>query len=77
MRQPHYDVLPADYCLRGIPLAAGFHRILLEYRPRAFVIGKWTTLASLAIYLGLAVLWVVRDHFKPTFLAGLPEQNSM
>lgn len=53
--QTRYDVLPADYCFRAIPLSAGFHRFLLEYRPRAFVIGKWTTVVALCIYLGLIV----------------------
>ena len=48
--QSRYDVLPADYCLRAIPLAAGHHRLLLEYRPRAFVIGEWTTTVALAVY---------------------------
>ena len=62
--QARYTVLPADYCLRGIPLAAGHHRFRLEYRPRAFVIGLWTTVASLAGYLGLLVVHAVRGRVR-------------
>ena len=54
-KQTDYQVLPADYCLRAIPLAAGRHRVLLEYRPRAYVVGLWTTLLSLSAYAALAI----------------------
>ena len=56
--QGHYDVLPADYFLRAIPLRAGHHLIRLEYVPTAFVVGKWVTLFSLAGYGGWAA-WLV------------------
>ncbi len=46
--QKRYQILPADYCVRAIPLAAGHHRILLEYRPAAFVVGAWVSALSLA-----------------------------
>ena len=55
--QTRYQVLPADYCLRGIPLGAGHHKILLEYRPTAYVVGKWVSLASLCLYLAGAFAW--------------------
>jgi hypothetical protein len=48
--QSQYEILPADYCLRAIPLAAGRHRIELEYSPLGFRIGKWVSLASLGIF---------------------------
>lgn len=48
--QQDYPVMPANYTLMAIPLAAGEHRLLLEYRPRAFMIGKWVSLASLGIF---------------------------
>ncbi len=48
--QAHYNVLPADYFLRAIPLQAGHHRLLVEYLPTAFVVGKWVSLAALAFY---------------------------
>ncbi len=53
--QTRYTVVPADYCLRAIPMAAGHHRLLLEYRPRAFVIGCWTTATALIVYAVLIV----------------------
>ena len=31
--QSRYEVLPADYVLRAVPLAAGHHRLRLEYWP--------------------------------------------
>lgn len=46
--QARYQVLPADECVRAIPLAAGHHRILLEYRPAAFVAGEWASGVSVA-----------------------------
>jgi hypothetical protein len=51
--QSLYRVLPANYCLRAIPLAAGHHHLRLEYRPTGFVIGKWVSFASLVVFLGL------------------------
>jgi len=48
-----YTVVPADHTLRGIPLTPGQHHFRLEYRPRAFVIGTWTSLVSLALWAAL------------------------
>jgi hypothetical protein len=53
--QQDYQVLPANYVLRGIPLAAGQHRLRLEYAPAAFERGRWISLASLALVAGLAL----------------------
>jgi hypothetical protein len=44
--QQEYHVMPANYVLRAIPLGAGDHFIRLEYRPVAFVIGKWISLVA-------------------------------
>ena len=55
--QSLYRVLPADYCLRAIPLAAGHHHLRLEYRPAGFVIGKWVSIVSLVVFVGLLALW--------------------
>jgi hypothetical protein len=49
-----YQVLPADYCLRAIPLESGHHHILLEYRPSGVALGLWT---SLFASLGYLALW--------------------
>ena len=54
LSQQDYQVMPANYCLRAIPLAAGRHRLRVEYLPAAFVIGRWTSLITLALYLGIA-----------------------
>ena len=50
--QRRYEVMPANYVLRAIPLSAGHHRIRLEYLPAGFVVGKWISLVSCAAYLG-------------------------
>ena len=55
--QTIYNVMPADHCVRAIPLAAGHHRLLLEYRPTAFLIGAWVSGISLLLYVA-AVGWV-------------------
>ena len=57
--QSVYNVMPADHCLRAIPLAAGHHRFLLEYRPTAFQIGAWVSAISLFAYAAVAgwFLW--------------------
>jgi uncharacterized membrane protein YfhO len=51
--QKKYEILPANYILRAIPLAAGKHRLRLDYSPRAFSVGKWISLGSLVVYLAL------------------------
>jgi uncharacterized membrane protein YfhO len=44
-----------DYLLRGIPVDAGEHRIVLEYRPHSWRVG-W--ILSLVVALGLlAAVW--------------------
>jgi Bacterial membrane protein YfhO len=48
--QAHYDLLPANYVLRAVPLAAGHHLFRVEYRPVTFVIGKWISLICLAAF---------------------------
>ena len=58
--QWRYDVLPADYFLRAVPLRAGRHLFRLEYRPMAFEIGKWVSLASLTCYVVGAASLVFR-----------------
>jgi hypothetical protein len=49
--QSKYQVIPADYILRGIPLTAGHHRFRLRYLPIGFLIGKWISIISGIIYL--------------------------
>jgi hypothetical protein len=49
--QQKYDVMPADYILRGIPLSPGTHHFRLQYAPDAFYRGRNISLAALALYL--------------------------
>lgn len=61
--QRDYRVLPADYMLRAVPLAAGRHHLRLAYLPSAFVAGAWISVVSLLGYvvvLGLYLRQVVR-----------------
>ena len=53
--QSEYELIPANYILRAVPLQAGTHRLRIEYRPVGFVIGKWISLASLAAFLALLI----------------------
>jgi hypothetical protein len=53
--QEEYDVLPANYILRAIPLSAGHHRLRVEYVPSAFTVGKWISILSAVIYIGVLV----------------------
>jgi hypothetical protein len=53
-----YEVMPANYALRAIPLEAGKHRLRLEYAPAAFRIGlAVSALAWLAWLAAAALLW--------------------
>ena len=56
--QAHYDLLPANYVLRAIPLAGGHHLLRVEYRPIAFEIGKWISLISMVAFLAALARWV-------------------
>jgi len=47
----HYDLLPANYVLRAVPLTAGHHLLRVEYRPVAFAIGKWISLICVVAFL--------------------------
>ena len=51
--QSKYLVMPGDYFLRVIPLNAGKHHFILEYRPTAFEVGKWVSILSCILYFGV------------------------
>lgn len=52
-----YDVRPANYTLRSVPLAAGKHSLRLEYVPSAYRTGAWVSLAAWLALAGASV-WV-------------------
>jgi uncharacterized membrane protein YfhO len=56
--QQNYMVMPANYTLMAIPLAAGEHRLILEYKPPAFLIGKWVSFFSLGIYIIVLICYL-------------------
>jgi len=58
--QRHYQLLPANYVLRAVPLAAGRHRLVVEYAPLAFRAGAWTSVLSTLIFLAAFAHWVRR-----------------
>jgi len=49
--QDTYNVMPVDYAIRGIPLAAGDHHFVLEYAPESYTIGRWISLVSVTFYV--------------------------
>jgi hypothetical protein len=53
--QARYEVLPANLALRAIPLAAGHHRLRLEYVPSGFVVGRVISVLALIAWLFAAV----------------------
>ena len=62
--QDSYQLLPANYVLRAVPLKAGKHRLRVEYSPLAFRVGVWVSVVSLAAYLAL-LGWYVRRRKRP------------
>lgn len=49
--QRNYNLQPANYVLRSVPLAAGHHRLRLEYFSPEFEIGKWVSLVSAILFV--------------------------
>jgi uncharacterized membrane protein YfhO len=48
-----YRVIPANGFERGVVLSAGRHHFTLEYRPEAFVVGKWVSLLAWVLFIPL------------------------
>ena len=57
--QANYQLLPANYVLRAVPLAAGHHRLRVEYASQAFEIGKWISIFTVLAFLA-ALTWCGR-----------------
>ncbi len=49
--QKKYDIMPANYILRAIPLSRGYHHFRVEYLPIEFIIGKWISIFSVIVYV--------------------------
>jgi len=66
--QRRYDVMPANYILRAVPLAAGRHHFRLEYAPLSYRIGKWISIISLLVFAALCLRPLLgrwRDYRAP------------
>jgi hypothetical protein len=60
--QAKYQLLPANYILRAVPLMAGHHHLRVEYARDALAIGKWISiLAGLAFLAALSWCWKNRS----------------
>jgi len=60
--QQKYQVRPANYMLMAIPLSAGEHHFRLEYKPKAFIVGKWISLTALIVYIIFIFIAVRRSE---------------
>lgn len=49
--QESYEVMPADYIFRAVPLKAGRHHLVMEYAPLSFTIGAWTALSAWSLFM--------------------------
>jgi len=58
-----YQVLPANYVVMAIPIAAGHHSIRMEYIPRGWSVGVFISVLSLIVFLG-ATVWCWRMEFR-------------
>lgn len=59
--QKTYNVFPANHALRAIPLAAGHHRIRMEYAPSGFYYGAWATIVGGVLFIAFWVRAVRRE----------------
>lgn len=62
-----YQVLPANYVLRAIPLSQGHHRIRLEYMPVAFQAGTWISIVSAISFAFVVGYHVRKNRSRPVF----------
>jgi len=53
--QSHYQILPADYVLRAVPLMAGHHRLRMVYSSPSFSLGLGISSVAWLAWLGLLV----------------------
>jgi len=56
--QDKYELLPANYILRAVPLSSGHHHFEIEYSPLAFRAGEWISIIAaicFAVMVGIHV----------------------
>ena len=53
--QKEYEVLPANWAIRAVPLGAGKHRLRVFYDPPGWRLGKWISALSLFVF---GALWL-------------------
>ena len=63
--QKRYTVIPADYTLMAVPLSAGEHLFRLEYAPPGYIIGRWISLAGLALYVLAVAFFIGGFRIRP------------
>jgi len=63
--QSEYEILPADYVLRGIPMTRGKHHILVFYRAPGLIWGLVLTLTTLAAMIVTALILRRRSGRMP------------
>lgn len=69
--QFQYEIMPANYTLMAIPLAAGDHLLRVEYRPLPFVIGAWVAAIAWLGFGGLlGLLWLGPRRYYRISLTG-------
>jgi hypothetical protein len=64
--QNAYQLLPADYILRAVPLQAGHHLLRVVYAPTAFPIGVAVSAVAWLLWIGLLVWFWWRGLFQQT-----------
>jgi hypothetical protein len=62
--QRDYDIMPADYTLRAVPLQKGHHQLRLEYAPAGFRIGAIVSLLAWLSWIAVAWLEVKRERIS-------------
>jgi hypothetical protein len=72
--QRDYEVLPADYVLRAIPLGPGRHALRLEYAPAALAFGAWASITGVLLLAGLA--WTALRPLPRSGPSGQPPAGS-
>lgn len=60
--QSHYEILPANHTLIGVPLSAGSHRIHFEYDPPS---AKWGLRVGILSTAMCVVIWLVALFLGP------------